>query len=78
MSWRRLDLHAKPTVFYNPEGFWDSLFDFLAATIARNMTPKGFSETWTAVDSIEAIVPTLRQMVAVEPQAHPLRMPKVG
>jgi len=42
------------------------------------MTPKGFSETWTAVDSIEAIVPTLRQMVAVEPQAHPLRMPKVG
>ncbi len=22
LSWRRLDLHAKPVVFYNPRGFW--------------------------------------------------------
>src|SRR5207245_1617713 len=22
LSWRRLELHAKPVVFYNPDGFW--------------------------------------------------------
>jgi hypothetical protein len=78
LSWRRLDLHAKPTVFYNPDGFWDSLFDFLGKTIAQNLTPKGFSETWRAVDTVEAIVPTLRQMAAVAPEGFPLLMPRVG
>jgi len=78
LSWRRLDLHAKPTVFYNPRGFWNPLFDFLDKTIAQNMTPKAFSETWRAVDSVEAIMPTLRQMAAIAPEAFPLLMPRVG
>jgi uncharacterized protein (TIGR00730 family) len=78
LSWRRLDLHAKPTVFYNPDGFWDSLFDFLGATIAQNMTPKAFRETWSAVDSVEAILPTLREMAATPTKAMPMLMPRVG
>ncbi|MET0294269.1 MAG: TIGR00730 family Rossman fold protein, partial [Phenylobacterium sp.] len=28
LSWRRLDLHAKPIVFFNPDGFWDGLLAF--------------------------------------------------
>src|ERR1700761_7258905 len=32
LSWRRLDLHAKPTVFYNPAGFWQPLFDLFQHT----------------------------------------------
>jgi hypothetical protein len=78
LSWRRLELHAKPTVFYNPDGFWNSLFDFLDKTIAQNMTPKAFRETWRAVDTVEAIVPTLRQMAAVAPEELPRLMPRVS
>ncbi len=35
LSWRRLDLHAKPVVFYNPGGFWETLF----ATFSTGWTP---------------------------------------
>jgi uncharacterized protein (TIGR00730 family) len=29
MSWRRLDLHRKPIVFLNQNGFWDRFFEFI-------------------------------------------------
>ena len=28
LSWRRLELHAKPVVFFNPDGFWRPLFGY--------------------------------------------------
>jgi Possible lysine decarboxylase len=33
LSRRRLELHAKPVVFYNPNGFWRPLFDLLQRTV---------------------------------------------
>jgi hypothetical protein len=76
LSWRRLGLHAKPTVFYNPEGFWDPLFGFLDQTIALNLTPPAFASAWRAVDTIEAILPAIREMAAINPEQVPRLMPK--
>ena len=59
LSWRRLDLHQKPIVFYNPGGFWDPLFALLDHTIATGLTPASLRETWKAVDAPEAVVATL-------------------
>jgi uncharacterized protein (TIGR00730 family) len=60
LSWRRLDLHAKPIVFYNPGGFWDGLFEFLRAGVAQKLTPPEFLQAWSAVNRIEDVIPVLR------------------
>jgi hypothetical protein len=78
LSWRRLDLHRKPIVFYNPDGFWDQLFGFLGQTIALNMTPTALASTWRAVETVEAILPAIREMAAAEPETVPRLMPRVG
>jgi uncharacterized protein (TIGR00730 family) len=60
LSWRRLDLHAKPVVFYNPRDFWRPLFDLFQHTVDEKLTPADFMGSWTSVDRIEDIIPALR------------------
>jgi uncharacterized protein (TIGR00730 family) len=59
LSWRRLDLHAKPVVFYNPRGFWDPLFRLFQHTVDERLTPPEFMEAWVSVDTAEGVVPAL-------------------
>jgi len=59
LSWRRLDLHAKPVVFYSPDGFWRPLFDLFQHTVDARLTPPEFMSAWTAVERVEDIVPAL-------------------
>ncbi|RAK61051.1 TIGR00730 family Rossman fold protein [Phenylobacterium hankyongense] len=59
LSWRRLDLHAKPVVFYNPDDFWKPLFDLFQHTVDARLTPPEFMESWVTVERPEDIVPTL-------------------
>jgi uncharacterized protein (TIGR00730 family) len=60
LSWRRLDLHAKPVVFYNPGNFWAPLFALFQHTVDARLTPPEFMRSWTSVDQVEDIVPALR------------------
>ena len=62
LSWRRLGLHAKPIVFYDPGGFWRPLFDLFEQFIADRLVPAEFRSCWTVVDRVEAIIPALRAM----------------
>ena len=59
LSWRRLDLHAMPVVFYSPDSFWDPLFALFQHTIDAKLTPASFMGAWTVVDRVEDIVPAL-------------------
>ncbi len=59
LSWRRLDLHKKPVVFYNPDNFWKTLFDLFQHTVDARLTPPEFMDAWAAVDTVEEIVPAL-------------------
>ncbi|MBL8771022.1 MAG: TIGR00730 family Rossman fold protein [Phenylobacterium sp.] len=59
LSWRRLDLHAKPVVFYNPRGFWEPLFKLFQHTVDERLTPPEFMQAWVAVDTVDQIVPAL-------------------
>jgi uncharacterized protein (TIGR00730 family) len=67
LSWRRLDLHAKPVVFYNPRDFWRPLFDLFQMTVDEKLTPPEFMSSWRSVDRIEEVVPTLLEIAAPEP-----------
>jgi uncharacterized protein (TIGR00730 family) len=62
LSWRRLSLHAKPIVFYNPRNFWRPFFELIAHTVAEKLTPDGFERAWSAVDRVEDIIPALQAM----------------
>jgi hypothetical protein len=59
LSWRRLDLHHLPVVFYNPDNFWAPLFALFQHTVDAKLTPASFMGAWTVVDRVEDIVPAL-------------------
>jgi uncharacterized protein (TIGR00730 family) len=71
MSWRRLELHRKPIVFLNPDGYWQPLFQLIQHTIDQNLTPAWFSGTWRAVETAEEILPAMRAMAQAGVQADP-------
>ena len=62
LSWRRLALHAKPIVFYNPDGFWDPLFTLFERFIEDQLLPPAFNDCWRAVEDVDQVLPTLTSM----------------
>jgi uncharacterized protein (TIGR00730 family) len=59
ISWRRLDLHQKPTIFLNLKGFWNPFFDLIRHTIDERLTPPALEQTWISVDRVEDVLPAL-------------------
>ena len=53
LSWRRLDLHTKPIVFVNLDGFWDLLLETLEALIPTGFAPANFKEAYSVVTTVE-------------------------
>ncbi len=72
LSWRRLALHDKPIVFYNPDGFWGRLFDLFEQFIEARLAPVEFRDCWDQVDTVEALLPALRAQPAGSPAVVPL------
>jgi uncharacterized protein (TIGR00730 family) len=72
LSWRRLGLHAKPIVFYSPDGFWDPLFALFAQLERQRLAPAEFADCWRRVDEIEDLLPALRAALIAEPAAAPI------
>ena len=66
LSWRRLELHRKPIVFYNPAGFWKPLFDLLQHTVDLGLTPPAVMDTWRATEAIAEVLPAVLTMAAQE------------
>lgn len=60
LSWRRLDLHRKPVIFYSPDGFWDPLYALFQHTVDTKLTPGDFMGSWISVSRIEDVIPALR------------------
>ncbi|MFN7130224.1 MAG: TIGR00730 family Rossman fold protein, partial [Brevundimonas sp.] len=53
LSWKRLDLHQKPVVFLNLNGFWEGFFALMRHSVEEGMTPASFLDAWTVADSVE-------------------------
>ena len=76
LSWRRLDLHAKPIVFLNQNGFYETLFALLQHTIDEKFSPAELTATYIAVDRVEDVVPAILSMgLPPEPAEGP---PELG
>ncbi|CAL1691606.1 LOG family protein YvdD [Brevundimonas subvibrioides] len=61
LSWKRLDLHGKPVIFLNIDGFWDTFFDLMRHSVASGFTPDSFLQAWTVCDTVEAAVEEMRR-----------------
>jgi uncharacterized protein (TIGR00730 family) len=62
MSWRRLDLHRKPIVFLNMNGFWNGLFSLLDHMTEEKVFPAWMPDTWSSVDQVADVLPAVRRM----------------
>ena len=60
LSWKRLDLHAKPVIFLNMDGFWDGFFTLIEHTVEKGMTPASFLEAYVSVDSVEGAIEAMK------------------
>ena len=67
LSWRRLGLHAKPIVFFSPDGFWDPLFALFDRFVETNLVPGIFLECWRVVERIEEVIPALTSLPGEAP-----------
>ena len=64
LSWKRLNLHQKPVVFLNVQGFWDPLFELFRHTIDARLTPKAFLLAYAAVDRVEDLLTALNAQLS--------------
>ena len=60
LSWKRLDLHAKPIIFLNIKGFWNTLILLLEHTVAEGMTPANFLQAYRVVDTVEEAITAMQ------------------
>jgi hypothetical protein len=56
LSWKRLDLHHKPVIFLNINGFWDTLLAAIETGIAQKMTPESFRDGYNVVSTVEEAI----------------------
>ncbi len=70
MSWRRLDLHRKPIVFLDMDGFWRPFYALMKHLIDEKVCPAWLPDTWGSVETVEAVLPALLKM-RTEAEAGP-------
>ena len=78
LSWRRLEVHRKPIVFHSPGGFWEPLYALFQHTIDHNLTPAAFMDTWRSVETVDAILPAIRDLAQANGPLLEARMPVLG
>ncbi|GGZ36864.1 LOG family protein [Asticcacaulis endophyticus] len=62
LSWRRLDLHKKPIIFFNQNCYWNPFFDMISYTIGQGFTPEAFKRTYMSVDKVSDILKAVSHM----------------
>lgn len=57
LSWARLDLHRKPLVVCNVEGFWTPMVELLKHVVSRGFADPALIEDIVVVDTPEEVLP---------------------
>jgi uncharacterized protein (TIGR00730 family) len=73
LSWKRLDLHGKPVIFLNVDGFWDTFFDLMRHSVASGFTPETFLRAWTVADTVEQAIEQMTPGPDTMPLQHDRR-----
>src|SRR4051812_26472749 len=59
LSWKRLDLHQKPIIFLNTNGFWEPLVAVLEHSVREGMTPAALLDGWSVCNTVEEALATI-------------------
>lgn len=70
LSWKRLDLHGKPVIFLDIDGFWQTLFRLMEHTVEAGMTPASFLQAWTVCRTVDEALDALGGMDNVPDMKH--------
>lgn len=70
LSWKRLDLHGKPVIFLNINGFWETFFALMRQSVDSGFTPASFLQAWTVCDTVEDAVAALARDPAPDGLKH--------
>jgi hypothetical protein len=55
LTWKQLQLHNKPVVIYNAEGYWDKLIKVIHQLVTSGFAQPSNLELFTVVDNIDAM-----------------------
>ncbi len=61
LSWSRLDLHAKPMVFLDEDGFWKPFFELMAHIIDGRFIPASFRSAFVHCSSPSEAIKILQE-----------------
>jgi uncharacterized protein (TIGR00730 family) len=73
LSWKRLDLHPKPVIFHNPDGFWDAFDALMRHSVETGMTPQWFLSAYEMHTDLEAVIDAVAKTVTAAPMQHDRR-----
>ncbi|MBB5746094.1 TIGR00730 family Rossman fold protein [Brevundimonas variabilis] len=73
LSWKRLDLHAKPVIFLNINGFWETFFALMRHSVETGFTPPSFLDAWVVCDTVDAAIAVLGTAEATPELKHDRR-----
>lgn len=73
LSWKRLDLHAKPVIFWNIDSFWEGFFELMRHSVEERMTPETYLQAWASGATLDEVMALLDQRDSVPRLQHDRR-----
>jgi len=64
LTWRQLQMHDKPILFLNVDGYWDPLNELVDHFIREGFVRESGRRLFTVVTRVEDVIPTLRRQPA--------------
>lgn len=61
LTWRQLELHARPIILVNTDGYWGPLVDLLQHVVDQGLAAASMLEFVTVVDNVDDAVLRLRE-----------------
>jgi hypothetical protein len=59
LTWAQLGIHAKPTVFLDPDGYWTGLLGWIDTAIARGYVAAASRDFYTVVVDAGGVLPAI-------------------
>lgn len=69
LSLRKMQLHKKPIIFYNPANFWDNLLNLFEDFSDRDLVPPWFNGCWqtvTEMRGMHAVIQAIKMQQQIE------------
>ncbi len=67
LTWRQLQVHDKPVIIANLEGYWDPFLDLMEHVIGEGYAGENVRDLYRTVSTVEEILPAISEDLAALP-----------